>query len=149
DPFSGRMSTMNEGQWLAAKGAEPGLGGPGDISVGWFDRGGGANGHTALTLGDGTNVESRGGDGVVVGSSAAGADDPMFDQHMHIPKELLLGGDLGGPPTGEGAIKGGRTGKLGALGGGGTGGGGTGGGTTGGGTGAGGTGLGSDANGVV
>ncbi|MBF6187987.1 hypothetical protein [Nocardia farcinica] len=151
DPFSGRMSTMNEGQWLAAKGAEPGLGGPGDISVGWFDRGGGANGHTALTLGDGTNVESRGGDGVVVGSSAAGADDPMFDQHMHIPKELLLGGDLGGPPTGEGAIKGGRPGKLGALGGGGTGGGGTGGGTTGGGTGAGGTGLGSgtDANGVV
>src|SRR5690606_3578842 len=102
-----------------------------------------------LTLGDGTNVESRGGDGVVVGSSAAGADDPMFDQHMHIPKELLLGGDLGGPPTGEGAIKGGRPGKLGALGGGGTGGGGTGGGTTGGGTGAGGTGLGSDANGVV
>ncbi|MBF6584435.1 hypothetical protein IU414_06630 [Nocardia farcinica] len=146
DPFSGRMSTMNEGQWLAAKGAEPGLGGPGDISVGWFDRGGGANGHTALTLGDGTNVESRGGDGVVVGSSAAGADDPMFDQHMHIPKELLLGGDLGGPPTGEGAIKGGRPGKLGALGGGGTGGG-----TTGGGTGAGGTGLGSGTrtNGVV
>src|SRR5690606_33459177 len=82
DPFDSRMSTVNEGGWLAAKGAVPGVGGPGDISVGWFDNGGGANGHTALTLGDGTNVESRAGDGVVVGGSAAGADDPMFDQHM-------------------------------------------------------------------
>lgn len=102
DPFDSRMSTVNEGEWLSAKGALPGMGGPGDISIGWFDNGGGANGHTALTLGDGTNVESRGGDGVVIGTSAAGADDPMFDQHMHIPEKLLRGGDLGAGVTGKG-----------------------------------------------
>lgn len=99
DPWSGRMSTINEGSWLKAKGAKPGLGGAGDISVGWFDRGGGANGHTAMTLGDGTNVESRGGAGVVVGAGAAGANDKMFDQRMHIPAALLRGGDLGGPAS--------------------------------------------------
>jgi hypothetical protein len=113
DPFSSRMSTVSEGQWLANLGAKPGLGPAGSINIGWYDRGGGANGHTALTLGDGTNVESRGGDGVVVGSNAAGATHKMFDKHMHIPPELLRGGDLGGPATGNGATKGGRPGKLG------------------------------------
>lgn len=115
DPFgAGRMSTVNEGAWLTARGARPGLGGPGDISVGWFDRGGGANGHTALTLGDGTNVESRSGDGVVVGGDAAGANDPMFDQHMHIPAELLRGGDMGGPASAGGAPSGGGSSPSGA-----------------------------------
>ncbi|SNY83998.1 Phage-related protein [Nocardia amikacinitolerans] len=129
DPFSGRMSTVNEGQWLSNLGALPGLGGPGDIAVAWYDRGGGANGHTAMRLGDGTGVESRSGDGVVIGPAATDVTDPMFDKHMHIPKELLLGGDLGGPATGDSAVKGGRSSKLGGLGGsGGSGGGGTGGG---------------------
>jgi phage-related protein len=114
DPFSGRMSTVNEGSWLANKGALPGLGGPGDISIGWYDRGGGANGHTALTLGDGTNVESNGSEGVVIGGPV-GASASMFDQHMHIPADLLRGGDLGGPATGAGATKGGRSSKLGAA----------------------------------
>ena len=114
DPFDSRMSTVNEGQWLAAKGAQSGIGGPGDISIGWFDNGGGANGHTALTLGDGTNVESRGGDGVVIGGDAAGADDPMFDQHMHIPEKLLRGGDLGaGSGKGLGPNASGGPGKSG------------------------------------
>ena len=114
DPFDSRMSTVNEGDWLAAKGAHAGIGGPGDISVGWFDNGGGANGHTALTLGDGTNVESRGGDGVVIGGDAAGADDPMFDQHMFIPEKLLRGGDLGagsGKGLGPNMSGGGKTGS--------------------------------------
>lgn len=99
DPFTGRMSTVNEGTWLTDLGAQQGLGGAGDISIGWYDRGGGANGHTAMTLGDGTNVESNGSDGVVVGAAAAGAADPMFDHHMHLPAALLRGGDLGGPAT--------------------------------------------------
>lgn len=95
--FDGRMSTVTEGDWLASMGAESGLGavGSGDISVGWYDNGGGPNGHTAMTLGDGTNVESRAGDGVVVGSAARGANDPMFDHQMHFPEALLQGGDLG------------------------------------------------------
>ena len=126
DPFSSRMSTVTEGDWLAAAGALPGLGavGSGDISVGWYDNGGGANGHTALTLGDGTNVESRGGDGVVVGASARGANDPLFTDHMHIPAAALLGGDLGGgatsplvpggtAPGGTGGLTGGLTGGSG------------------------------------
>lgn len=118
DPFAGRMSTINEGQWLAAKGAKPGLGPAGSINVGWYDRGGGANGHTALTLGDGTNVESNGSEGVVIGGPV-GASHRMFDKHMHIPADLLRGGDLGGPATGT---KGGPSAKLGGSPGGSTGG---------------------------
>lgn len=108
DPFESRMSTMSEGDWLAARGAQPGLGGAGDIQIGWFDHGGGANGHTAMTLSDGTNVESNGSDGVVIGGPV-GASDPMFDHHMHIPAALLRGGDLGGP-AGGGLSPGGGTG---------------------------------------
>lgn len=108
DPFASRMSTVSEGQWLAAKGAKPGLGGPGDISIGWYDRGGGANGHTAMTLSDGTNVESNGSEGVVVGGKV-GAKASMFDKHMFLPAALLRGGDLGGTA----GTSGGRPGKLG------------------------------------
>ncbi|MEU2106498.1 hypothetical protein [Nocardia sp. NPDC019255] len=109
DPFSSRMSTVNEGSWLAAKGAKPGVGPAGSINIGWFDRGGGANGHTAMTLSDGTNVESNGSDGVVIGGPV-GASHKMFDKHMYIPPELLRGGDLGASGTGT---KGGRPSKLG------------------------------------
>ncbi|AHH22108.1 hypothetical protein NONO_c73520 [Nocardia nova SH22a] len=91
--FSSRMATGNEGEWLAAKGAKPGLGGPGDISVGWVV-GGPAGGHTAMTLGDGTNVESNGTEGVVIGGPV-GANNSMFDQFAHIPAALLRGGDAG------------------------------------------------------
>jgi phage-related protein len=119
DPFtSPRMSTMNEGEWLKERGAQPGLGGPGDMAIAWFDRGGGANGHTAMRLSDGTGVESRSGDGVVIGSAATSVTNSMFDQHAHIPKELLLGGD--GGATGGGS--GGGSGALGSSLGGGTGG---------------------------
>lgn len=131
DPFgAGRMSTMNEGQWLKERGAKPGLGGPGDIAVAWYDNGGGANGHTAMRLSDGTGVESRSGDGVVIGSSATPVTSSMFDQAMHIPKALLMGGDLGGSAS-SGGVGGGASGLGGALGGGG----GTSGGSTGGGSG--------------
>ncbi|ADG96568.1 Phage-related protein [Segniliparus rotundus DSM 44985] len=100
DPFSSRMSTVNEGEWLKAHGAVEGMGGPGDLSIGWWNKGssGGNNGHTALTLPNGENVESGGSHGVVaVGAGAAGAGDKQFDHHMHIPKELL-----GSVPTAAG-----------------------------------------------
>lgn len=135
DPFSSRMSTMSEGEWLAARGGKSGLGGAGDISVGWYDNGGGPFGHTALTLGDGTNVESNGSEGVVVGGPV-GADDPMFTNRMHIPAALLRGGDLGGGAGGTGA---GGTGGTGAGGGG----------ASGGGAGGGGAGLGGSNSGGV
>ncbi|MGW6698862.1 hypothetical protein [Nocardia sp. NPDC055049] len=109
DAFDSRMSTVSEGSWLKNKGAKSGLGGAGDISIGWYDQGGGANGHTAMTLGDGTNVESRGTDGVVVGANARGAADSMFDHFMHLPEALLQGGDGGK----KGATSGGRPAKLG------------------------------------
>lgn len=99
-PFSSRMATGTEGEWLAAKGAQPGLGGPGDISVGWVN-GGPGGGHTAMTLSDGTNVESNGTDGVIIGGPV-GANDKMFDQFAHIPAALLRGGDAGSPTTGGG-----------------------------------------------
>lgn len=114
DPFSDRMSTPVEGNWLAARGAVNGRGAPGDIMIGWFDHGGGANGHTAMTLSDGTNVESNGSDGVVIGGKVGG-HDPMFDHNMYIPAKLLRGGDLGGPAGTSGA---GALGGAGATGGG-------------------------------
>jgi phage-related minor tail protein len=110
-PFSSRMATGNEGEWLAAKGAKPGLGGPGDISVGWVV-GGPAGGHTAMTLGDGTNVESNGSEGVVIGGPV-GANSSMFDQFAHIPAALLRGGDAGAATsngTGGGTAASGGTG---------------------------------------
>lgn len=103
NPFDSRMSTVNEGAWLSAKGFQPGRGKPGDVRVGWYDNGGGAFGHTAMTLEDGTNVESNGSQGVVIGGSV-GADDSMFDQHMFLPGQYLQGGDLGaGAAGGAGA----------------------------------------------
>ncbi|WP_167333487.1 phage tail tape measure protein [Nocardia concava] len=130
DPFESRMATGNEGEWLAARGAVAGLGGPGDISVGWTTNGA-AGGHTAMTLSDGTNVEANGAEGVVIGGPV-GANNKMFDQFMHIPAALLRGSDAGVGVGGTGAA---------GVGVGGTNGGGlgTGGGTAGGGTGTGGT----------
>lgn len=90
--FDSRMSTVTEGSWLQAKGATLGRGGPGTLRIGWWDEGGGANGHTALTYPDGTNFESNGSEGVVVGG-ATGADDPSFTNHAY----FVPAGDLGEP----------------------------------------------------
>lgn len=121
EPFSDRMTTSNAASWLAARGGVSGIGGPGDISVGWYDHGGGAAGHMGMTLGDGTAVESRSGDGVVVGGDAHDAGDPMFEQAMHIPAKMLLGGDSGS--GGTGALGAGTSAGGGASGGGASGGG--------------------------
>lgn len=86
-PESGLMSTKNAVQWLSELGFQPGIGGPGQISVGWYDNGPNPNdGHMAMTLSDGTNAEAGGQNGVfTVGAGAAGADDPKFDQQMFLP----------------------------------------------------------------
>lgn len=87
-PFSSRMSTSGEESWLKAKGFKMGMGPPGSLRVGWYDHGGGAAGHTALTLPDGTNAESttsHGISGARVGPLAAGADSSQFTSHAYLP----------------------------------------------------------------
>lgn len=85
--FDTRTSTVSEGPWLDAKGALPGRGGLGDITIGWWDKGGGANGHTAMVLQDGTFVESGGntGGGFTIGGKAEPLDGRGFDQWRHFP----------------------------------------------------------------
>ena len=95
-PFQSRMSTVTEGSWLASLGFKPGRGGAGDLRVGWWDKGGGANGHTAGTLPDGTNFESNGTEGVVIGGRT-GADDRQFTQHAYLPMDSI------GNPNGPGS----------------------------------------------
>jgi phage-related protein len=67
--------------------------GPGAFEIGWFT---GNPGHVAGTL-NGTNVESRGGRGVVVGPGARGAHDSLFNRHGHLVG-YANGGIVGDPP---------------------------------------------------
>jgi TP901 family phage tail tape measure protein len=67
--------------------------GPGAFEIGWYT---GNPGHVAGTL-NGTNVESRGGRGVVVGPAARGAHDPLFNRHGHLIG-YANGGIVGDPP---------------------------------------------------
>jgi hypothetical protein len=105
DPVAS-FSTVNEGQWLFSHGFEPGLGGPNDLNIGWYDHGGGNNGHTAATLPGGIHAESGGSHGkFLLGSGAAGAENSEFTQHAHLSmgnfRASALGGDVGGQmPTG-------------------------------------------------
>lgn len=83
--FQSRMSTATEGPWLAAHGALPGRGNPTDFQIGWWDNGGGANGHTALKLPDGTYIESGGntGSGLTIGRGAGPLDGRGFTNWAH------------------------------------------------------------------
>lgn len=87
EPFESRMSTVTQGSWLDERGAQPGPGGPSDVSIGWWDRGGGANGHTAMRLQDGTFIESGGntGGGFTIGGTAGPLTGRGFDQWRHFP----------------------------------------------------------------
>jgi hypothetical protein len=67
--------------------------GPGAYSIGWFR---GNPGHMAGTI-NGVNVESRGGDGVVVGPRARGARDPLFGGNIAHLKGFAAGGRVGEP----------------------------------------------------
>ncbi|MBF9011283.1 phage tail tape measure protein [Corynebacterium phoceense] len=100
DPFDSRMSTVNEGAWLAAKGFENGRGNGNELVVGWYDYGGGANGHTALMLPDGTFIESGGntGQGFTIGGPAGPLDGRGFTNFMYLPGsgDESSGGELTG-----------------------------------------------------
>ncbi|NKU21994.1 hypothetical protein GS907_25950, partial [Rhodococcus hoagii] len=64
---------------------QAGLGPSGSLNVGWFN-GGPYGGHTAATLPNNVNFEMGGGRGNgQYGGPAAGADDPMFTDHAHLP----------------------------------------------------------------
>lgn len=100
DPFDSRMSTVNEGSWLAAKGFENGRGNGNELVVGWYDYGGGANGHTAMMLPDGTFIESGGntGQGFTIGGAAGPLDGRGFTNFMYLP------GSDDGELTGDGGV---------------------------------------------
>ncbi|AHI21607.1 tape measure protein [Corynebacterium phage Colleen] len=101
------FSTVNEGQVLINEwDFYPGLGDPGDLQVGWWDQGGGVNGHTAMTLPSGTNVEMGGSPSQGhFGGSGVGAADSQFTVHAHLPRSFFEPitipdmGDLGDFPT--------------------------------------------------
>jgi TP901 family phage tail tape measure protein len=132
-PENGLMSTKNAAEWLAARGFKQGLGGPGQISVGWYDHGPNPNdGHMSMTLSDGRNAEAGGSVGVfTIGGGAAGASSPQFDHHMFLPTVYgegvagaagapgapAVGGSSGGgggapSPVGGGSSGGGGGGSL-------------------------------------
>ncbi|MDN6199376.1 tape measure protein [Corynebacterium flavescens] len=82
-PFAARFATGNQREALASMGFSPGLGGPGDLSIGWFN-GGAWGGHTSGTV-RGTNMEMGGGRGNgQIGGGAAGASHPQYTDHAHI-----------------------------------------------------------------
>jgi hypothetical protein len=93
NPYTRRGSTGT----FPWPGMQPGMG-PG-LSVGSTPNAGGGIGHMAGTI-NGVNVESRGGDGVVIGPRARGAQDRLFRQIYHY---VGKGGFVGG----SGAIEGG------------------------------------------
>lgn len=91
-----RAQGKNPHQRLGATGSMPWsmfAPGAGPFMVGWFQ---GNPGHTAATI-NGVNIESRGGQGVVMGSSARGADDSLFTSRMHVDG-FAKGGIVGDPP---------------------------------------------------
>ncbi|WP_375485113.1 hypothetical protein [uncultured Mycobacterium sp.] len=76
--FGNRFNTGNEESALLARGFQYGTA-PGALVIGWN------NGHTAVTLPDGTSVSSGEGGGVKIGG--AGAYQPQFADHMFLPVE--------------------------------------------------------------
>ncbi|ASR85905.1 tape measure protein [Mycobacterium phage Peanam] len=100
DPFGSRFSTATMNAELAKRGFESGLGPAGSLNIGWYN-GGPAGGHTSATLPDGTNFEMGGARGNgQFGGSAAGANDPQYTDHAHLPPEFFDGLDGGSPTLG-------------------------------------------------
>lgn len=116
-PATNLPTTKNMGQWLAALGFQPGIGGPGSISVGWYDHGPNPNdGHAAMTLSNGENAEAGGIHGnFVIGAGAAGAASSQFDQHMFLPTLYGEGAATGMPGFAAGMGAGGFGGMGGGI----------------------------------
>lgn len=77
--FGNRFSTRNEAQALRERGFVDGTA-PGELVIGWNSY------HTAVTLPDGTNVESGSGDGHGVEvNGRGGAYQAQFNHHMFLP----------------------------------------------------------------
>lgn len=121
----GLMTTKTARSWLAARGFVDGLGGPGQISVGWYDHGGGPNdGHMAMTLSDGRHAESGGShNAFLIGAGASGADSAQFDHHMHLALAAAISKGPAAPAnsaavSGQGAPTSGSSGGSGVGGGG-------------------------------
>lgn len=111
---SGRMSTITAAGWLAAKGFQPGMGPPGSLSIGWYN-GGPGGGHMAATLPDGSHFESGGQHGgIMLGGSAAGAENSEFTSHMYLPMEGLYPDGVGSSGGGMGTGASGGMGGFGA-----------------------------------
>lgn len=88
-----RFTTVNEGDWLMSHGFKSGIGPEGSFQVGWYDHGGGNNGHTAATLPGGEHAESGGShNNFHVGAGSAGADNSEFEHHAYLPMDGLGGG---------------------------------------------------------
>ena len=79
------MSTVNEDDWLRARGFTTGKGGDDAITIGWYDQGGGENGHTAGEFPDGTQFESHGPTGAPAEyGTGQGVDQPIFTDFAHL-----------------------------------------------------------------
>jgi hypothetical protein len=92
--YGDRFHTGNEEQALLARGFKPGTA-PGALVIGWN------NGHTAVTLPDGTPVSSgEGGRGVKIGGG--GAYQKQFTRHMYLPVAAdEMAADPMAPPPGD------------------------------------------------
>lgn len=133
--FDSRMATPSEGAWLRARGAKPGRGGFGDLTVLWWDggTGGGVNGHTMAVLPNGDTIEAGGSHGnVAMGAATTSPNDGQWQNAMHFPQEVLLAaknpqlpGSGGGSGSGLFGPAGGGGGGVGGGSGGGGGGGGS------------------------
>jgi phage-related minor tail protein len=118
----GLMSTKNAAEWLAARGFVAGAGGPGQVSVGWYDHGPNPNdGHMAMTLSNGQNAEAGGSSGPFTVGSSTGANSPKFDHHMYLPTVWGEGpagsGSASSPFAGGSAVAAATSGGGGDLGG--------------------------------
>lgn len=87
-PTAGRsMSTGNAAEWLSAHGFLPGMGGPGDMRVGYN------SGHMQATLPDGTPFNWGSDDAAARrGIGGTGADDAAFTSHYYRPAMSAMAG---------------------------------------------------------
>src|SRR6516164_8179904 len=124
-PVGDLMSTKNASSWLAARGFTAGAGGPGDMSVYWYDRGPNPNdGHMVIVLSNGQIAQAGGNSNSF--QVGANVNLSQFDHVMHHRAGVFGEGAAGGTGTttvgggaGAGAGGGGAAGTAGGGGGGG------------------------------